>query len=298
MPHNENKERAAPNQFVLAQQIMQDIAGFLSSYGTFILAMIGAGIAGGLAAGLLGVGGGIVIVPVLYMVLSALDVHADVGIKVAVATSLATIMITSLSSARSHNKRGAVDYQLLKSWGVPIVLGVILGTVLAAYVRGWVMTAIFAVVALLVALNMLFRGKGAKVMDAFPNQGVKLGSGFIVGLISSMMGIGGGTLSVPILTAFGFEIRRAVGTAAAIGFLIAIPGTIGYVIAGWSSANLPYGSIGFVNVIAFIALVPLTALFAPIGARIAHTIPPNMLRYAFAIFLFATSARMFWDLFG
>ena len=275
---------------------MPEITSFFASYGTFILAMIGAGIAGGLVAGLLGVGGGIVIVPVLYFVLSALGVHPDVGIKVAVATSLATIMITSLSSARSHAKRDAVDYALLKSWGIPIVLGVISGTVLASYVRGWVMTAIFAVVALLVALNMLFRGKGAKIMDEFPNGGVKLGSGYIVGLISSMMGIGGGTLSVPILTAFGFEIRRAVGTAAAIGFLIAIPGTIGYVIAGWSTPNLPYGSIGYVNLIAFISLVPLTALFAPVGARIAHTIPQNLLRYAFSAFLFVTSARMFWDL--
>ncbi len=275
---------------------MPDIASFLASYGSFILAMIGAGIAGGLVAGLLGVGGGIVIVPVLYVVLSTLGVHPDVGIKVAVATSLATIMVTSLSSARSHAKRDAVDYALLKTWGIPIVLGVVSGTVLASYVRGWVMTAIFAVVALLVALNMLFRGKGAKIMDEFPNSGVKLGSGYIVGLISSMMGIGGGTLSVPILTAFGFEIRRAVGTAAAIGFLIAIPGTIGYVIAGWSTPDLPYGSIGYVNLIAFISLVPLTALFAPVGARIAHTIPQNVLRYAFAAFLFVTSARMFWDL--
>ena len=263
-----------------------------------VIALLFTGGVAGTLAGLLGVGGGIVIVPVLYMVLSAIGVHPDVGIKVAVATSLSTIMITSLSSARSHAKRGAVDTPLLKSWGVPIVLGVILGTVLAAYVRGYVMTAIFAVVALLVALNMLFRGKGAKIMDNFPNQGTKLGSGFIVGLISSMMGIGGGTLSVPILTAFGFEIRRAVGTAAAIGFLIAIPGTIGYVIAGWSAPDLPFGSIGYVNVIAFVALVPLTALFAPVGARIAHTIPQNALRYAFAAFLFVTSARMFWDLFS
>ncbi len=275
---------------------MPDIASFFASYGAFVFAMIGAGVAGGLVAGLLGVGGGIVIVPVLYFVLSALGTHPDVGIKVAVATSLATIMVTSLSSARSHAKRGAVDYDLLKTWGLPIVVGVISGTVLASYVRGWVMTSIFAVVALLVALNMLFRGKGAKIMDEFPNGGVKLGSGYIVGLISSMMGIGGGTLSVPILTAFGFEIRRAVGTAAAIGFLIAIPGTIGYVIAGWSATDLPAGSIGYVNLIAFISLVPLTALFAPVGARIAHTIPQNVLRYAFAAFLFVTSARMFWDL--
>lgn len=275
---------------------MPDLTSLVTAYGPFILAMLGAGIAGGLIAGLLGVGGGIVIVPVLYFVLGTLGVPADAGIKVAVATSLATIIVTSLSSARSHASRGAVDFALLRSWGVPIIVGVVAGTLLASIVRGWVMTLIFAVVALLVALNMVFRGKGAQVMDDFPNQGVKAGSGVVVGLISAMMGIGGGTLSVPILTAFGFEMRRAVGTAAAIGFLIAIPGTLGYILAGWSAPNVPSGSIGYVNLIAFIAIVPLTALFAPVGARIAHTIPQNLLRYAFAAFLFVTSARMFLDL--
>lgn len=275
---------------------MPDLTSLVTAYGPFILAMLGAGIAGGLIAGLLGVGGGIVVVPVLYFVLGTLGVPADAGIKVAVATSLATIIVTSLSSARSHASRGAVDFALLRSWGVPIIVGVVAGTLLASIVRGWVMTLIFAVVALLVALNMVFRGKGAQVMDDFPNQGVKAGSGVVVGLISAMMGIGGGTLSVPILTAFGFEMRRAVGTAAAIGFLIAIPGTLGYILAGWSAPNVPSGSIGYVNLIAFIAIVPLTALFAPVGARIAHTIPQNLLRYAFAAFLFVTSARMFLDL--
>lgn len=275
---------------------MPQLSTLFTEYGLFALAMIGAGIGGGLLAGLLGVGGGIVIVPVLYFVFTAIGISADVAIKVAVATSLATIIVTSLSSASSHAKRGAVDYDLLKSWGLPIVLGVISGTMLASIAKGWMLTSVFATVALLVALNMLFRGKGAQVTTDFPNKAIKAGSGYVVGLISAMMGIGGGTLSVPILTAFGFDIRRAVGTAAAIGFLIAIPGTLGYIVAGWGAAGLPAASIGYFNPLAFIFLVPLTALFAPLGARIAHAVPQNVLRYAFAAFLLITAARMYLEL--
>ncbi|MGV8853924.1 MAG: sulfite exporter TauE/SafE family protein [Devosia sp.] len=273
-----------------------DISHFLAQYGVFILAMCGAGIFGGLIAGLLGVGGGIVIVPVLYFVLGALDTPEDLKMKIAVATSLATIVVTSLSSARSHASRGAVDYDLLRAWALPVVLGVVVGTLLASIAKGWVLTLIFATVALLVAINMIARGKDARIWADFPNQAVKFGSGSIVGLISSMMGIGGGTLSVPILTGVGYDIRRAVGTASAIGFLIAIPGTIGYVLTGWTAVGLPPGSLGYVNLLAFVALVPLTALFAPVGARLAHTIPPRALAYAFGGFLIVTSLKMFSDL--
>ena len=280
----------------LRRKPAMDIAHFFAQYGVFILAMVGAGIFGGLIAGLLGVGGGIVIVPVLYFVLGALDTPEDLKMKIAVATSLATIVITSLSSARSHASRGAVDYGLLRSWAPPVVLGVVVGTVLASFAKGWVLTLVFAVVALLVAINMITRGKGASIWPDFPNRGIKFGLGGVVGLISSMMGIGGGTLSVPILTAVGFEIRRAVGTASAIGFLIAIPGSIGYIITGWGVAGLPPGSLGYVNLLAFVALVPLTTLFAPVGARLAHTIPPRVLGYAFGGFLIVTSLKMFSDL--
>jgi len=273
-----------------------DVPHFLADYGVFILAMAGAGIFGGLIAGLLGVGGGIVIVPVLYFVLGALDTPEDLKMKIAVATSLATIVVTSMSSARSHASRGAVDYGMLRAWALPVVIGVVIGTLLASFAKGWVLTLIFASVALLVAINMLVRGKGTQIWPDFPNRPVKFAAGGVVGLISSMMGIGGGTLSVPILTAVGYDIRKAVGTASAIGFLIAIPGTIGYVIAGWGAEELPPGSLGYLNLLAFIALVPLTALFAPVGARMAHTIPPRALGYAFGGFLIVTSAKMFGDL--
>ncbi|WP_173089109.1 sulfite exporter TauE/SafE family protein [Devosia sp. 1635] len=271
-------------------------ADMLTDYSIWIAAMIFAGLVGGFVAGLLGVGGGIIIVPILYFVLGGMGVDPDIRMKIAVATSLTTIVFTSLASASSHYKRRAVDFALLKSWGIPIFIGVVAGTAIGGVVSGLVLTIVFAVVALLVAINMVVRANSVAVADGFPNWVVKAISGFFVGMISAMMGIGGGTLSVPILTAFGYDIRRAVGTASAIGFIIAIPGTIGYAVAGWNEPGLPAGSLGYVNLLALVALAPLTMLVAPWGARVAHNLPRKTLGYAFAAFLTITSLRMFIDI--
>lgn len=268
----------------------------LLDYSLFIAAMAFAGLVGGFVAGLLGVGGGIIIVPILYFVLDGMGVDDDIRMKIAVATSLTTIVFTSLSSARSHYRRDAVDFALLKSWGIPIFVGVVAGTIVGGNVNGLVLTMVFAVVALLVAANMVLRANSVALSDGFPNGIVKVICGYCVGMISAMMGIGGGTLSVPILTAFGFDIRRAVGTASAIGFIIAIPGTIGYAIAGWNDPDLPAGSLGYVNLLALVALAPLTMLVAPVGARVAHKIERKTLGYVFAVFLAVTSLRMFYDI--
>lgn len=261
-------------------------------YAPFVLAMAATGLVAGFIAGLLGVGGGIIIVPVLDTVLATLGVDPSIRMKVAVATSLTTIMFTSWASASSHRKHKAVDVPLLKSWGPAIFVGVILGTIFAGLVDGRVLTVVFAVMALLVAANMLIRADNSKLRDDFPNGVVKSGLGLFVGTVSALMGIGGGALSVPILTTFGFDIRRAVGTASAIGFIIAIPGTIGYVIAGWGKAGLPPLSLGYVNLIALVLIIPLTMFAAPFGAKAAHTVPRKYLSYGFAIFLVATSIKM------
>lgn len=264
----------------------------------FVLALGAAGILGGLLAGLLGVGGGIVIVPVLFSMLETIGVETQIAIKVAVATSLATIVFTSLSSARSHHKRGAVDKTILRQWVPPIVVGVIIGTAVAGFASGKVMTAVFGIIALIVAANLLLRRGKPALWDGFPSAGVRTFWGCVVGLFSSMMGIGGGTLSVPILTTFGFDMHKAVGTASSIGFIIAIPATLGYIVTGWNASELPPFSLGYVNLAGFIALVPLTAAFAPLGARMAHAISRSTLQVAFGVFLLATSLRMFWSLFS
>lgn len=263
-----------------------------------IAALAGTGIVGGILAGLLGVGGGIVIVPVLYNILPFFGVDDSIRIHVAIGTSLATIIPTSISSARSHYKKGAIDTDLLKSWGPVIFIGVILGTIIAGYANGNLLTLVFASLALLVAANMAFRPDNVHISKSLPKAPFKQLIALFIGGFSAMMGIGGGTFTVPILTLFNYPIRKAVGTAAAIGLIIAVPGTIGFLISGLDATNLPPGNIGYVNILGFLVIFPMAALFAPFGAKIAHQINASLLKKAFAFFLFLTSARMFYSLYG
>ncbi|MZR31802.1 sulfite exporter TauE/SafE family protein [Sneathiella litorea] len=263
-----------------------------------IAALIGTGMVGGVLAGLLGVGGGIVIVPVLYNILPFFGVDDAVRIHIAIGTSLATIIPTSISSARSHFKKGAIDTDLLKSWGPVIFIGVILGTIVAAYANSNLLTLVFATLALVVAANMAFRPDNIHISESLPKTPFKQLIALFIGGFSAMMGIGGGTFTVPILTLFNYPIRKAVGTAAAIGLIIAVPGTIGFLISGLDATNLPPGNIGYVNILGFLLIFPMSTLFAPLGAKIAHQINADVLKKAFAFFLFLTSARMFYSLYG
>lgn len=256
----------------------------------------GAGVFGGLLAGLLGVGGGIVIVPALYYALSLTGMNPAITMQMAVGTSLATIIFTSLSSGLGHYRRDAIDLNLLKLWAPSILVGVLIGAVLGGFLSGYVLIAVFAIVAALVALDMIFRKASADpVPRSFSNKTwAALGVGS--GAISAMMGIGGGTVCVPILNFLGYDIRRAVGTSAAIGFVIAVPGTLVYALTGLGTETTPPFSLGYVNLLAAALIVPLSTSFARVGVRIAHAIPQRGLRLAFGVFLFITSARMFLDL--
>ncbi len=261
-----------------------------------ILALAATGVFAGILAGLLGVGGGIVIVPVLFHLLQFFDVGPEIRMHVAVGTSLATIILTSISSAWSHNKKGAIDWSLLKRWGPAILLGVIGGTWAAGISNASLLTGVFAVLALAVAANMAFRPENTYLAENLPGSPFKELIGVFIGWFSAMMGIGGGTFTVPILTLFQYPIRKAVGTASAIGLIIAIPGTMGFLISGFSVPDLPPGNLGYVNILGFFVIVPMTILFAPLGAHLAHTINTGRLKKLFALFLFLTSIRMFYDL--
>ncbi len=272
---------------------MPEFAALLAAYLPSILVLMFTGAIAGLLAGMLGVGGGIVIVPVLFHMFGVLELPLETAMHMAIGTSLATIVPTSIFSMRAHFKKGTVDTDLLKTWAVWALVGAIIGTVLASQFKGWVLTAIFAVVATLVALNMASR-EGLKVADHLPGaKAVNALLSFFIGGFSVTMGIGGGTLTVPTLSAFNYPIHRAVGTAAALGLPIAIPGVIGFALAGWGVDNRPPFSIGYVNVIGFFLIFPLSSLMAPYGARIAHSLNRVWLRRAFALFLGVTAVHMF-----
>lgn len=258
-----------------------------------ILALIGTGIVAGLLAGLLGVGGGIVIVPVLYFLFQSFGVSPESAILVATGTSLATIIPTSVSSIRSHNKKGNVDFDLLKSWAVFILLGVLCGSYLVTIVDGDWITPLFGVIATLSALNMLFRSGKSAFVEKLPGAAGQSVMASTIGFLSSMIGIGGGTLSVPILTSCNYPAHKAVGTAAAIGLLISLPGALTMLIFGTAPVDAPLGTYGLVNFIGFVCIVPLTVLFAPVGASLATKLDANLLKKIFAVVLLITGLRMF-----
>jgi uncharacterized membrane protein YfcA len=260
------------------------------------VAFLLAGFGGGFLAGLLGVGGGIVIVPVLYHVFGYLHVPEDVRMHVAVGTSLATIMTTSISSWRSHAKRDAVDIDLLKRWAPTIIGGAIAGGFLAAYLHGGALTLIFAVVATAVSIQMAFVPERFRVAEQLPKGAAGKAAPFLLGAVSATMGIGGGTLSVPFLSLFSYPIHRAVGTASAFGLMIAVPGTIAFIIGGWHRPDLPPYSLGYVNLVGFAVIATLSYVTAPWGARAAHAVSRSTLRKFFALFLAITAARMIFGL--
>lgn len=256
--------------------------------------MAATGLVGGVIAGLLGVGGGIVVVPILDTALGILKVDPAIRMHVAVATSLATIIPTSISSSRAHRAKGAVDDDLVRKWGVAIFLGAVLGTLIASQVQSVVLSGVFAAVAFLVAAKMLLPLDHVTLAPEVPSGVAAQAMPVAVGATSTMMGIGGGTLSVPILTLVNYPIHRAVGTAALFGLLISLPGTGGYILGGWGDPRLPIGSLGFVNWIGFLLIAPMTWISAPWGAALAHRLSKRRLGVAFGLFLLVVALRMAW----
>ena len=255
-----------------------------------------AGAIAGVLAGLLGVGGGIVIVPALYHIFGYLGIDDAVRMHLAVGSSLATIIPTSIRSVRAHQKRGSFDRDLFRAWVPGIVAGVLLGTWLATLADFAQLTLVFASVALIVAVYMALGSPDHKLRDGLPPNPLNSIIAAVVGSISAMMGIGGGTLAVPILNLFGTPIHRSVGTAAGFGLVIAIPGTLGFIAGGWNNPALPPFSLGYVNWLGFAIIVPATVLTVPLGAHLAHSLSQTGLRRAFALFLGFTSLRMFYDI--
>lgn len=270
---------------------------FLSNNISTLFALIATGIFAGLLAGLLGVGGGIVIVPVLFFVFQSFGVSPESAMIVATATSLATIIPTSISSIRSHRKKGNVDFDLLKRWSAFIFVGVLAGSWLVTRVDGTWLTGLFGLIATLSALNMLLRTGKSALFPSLPGRAGQTIMGTSIGFFSSMVGIGGGTISVPLLTLYNYPAHKAVGTAAAIGLIISLPGAATMLLLGHPPSDAPIATFGLVNLLAFLCIVPLTVLFAPVGASLAAKLDAVKLKKVFAVVLLITGIRMLVQLF-
>lgn len=252
----------------------------------------------GVLAGLLGVGGGAVMVPVLYELFRVIDVPEAVRMHLAVGTSLAVIIPTSIRSYQGHLKKGAVDRELLKQWAPFVILGVMAGAAVAAFVTSGFLKLVFAVIALLNAIKLGFGRDSWTLGPDLPKGLFRPISGGFIGVFSAWMGIGGGVLGNAIMTLYRRPIHQAVATSSGLGVLISIPGMIGYMIAGWPVMDqLPPLSIGFVSVIGALLLFPTSLLTVPIGVKLAHGMSKRNLEIAFAIFLSLVAVRFLISLF-
>ena len=250
----------------------------------------------GFMAGLLGVGGGIIMVPALYYAFTVLDFDIVTRMHLSVGTSLAIIIPTSIISTKTHMEYDAVDFKMVKSFGIFILLGVIAGTFLAVNLKTPALVLFFSVFAFIVGLFFIFvREKlmenPKKISDLIKNI-----SGVIIGFISVPLGIGGGSLMVPFMRTFGYDIRKSIGTAAAVGFLIALSGTITMITGGKiiDNVNTPY-SVGYINLLGFIVFVPVTMIMARIGAKAVYKINKKLLSKIFGTFLILVSIRSFFE---
>lgn len=256
-----------------------------------ILPFLALGAVGGTLAGLLGIGGGILIVPGLAFLLGDGTVPADRLMQFAVGTSLATIVATALSSIRAHHGRGAVDWPVMARLTPGIIAGALLGAAIADLLPTRTLAVVFGVFLLVVSVRLFLPGQPA-AHRRLPGRLGTSAYGAGIGTLSSLLGIGGGTLTVPLLTWHNTDVRTAVGTASACGLPIAVAGTVGFIVMGLGTSGLPAGATGYVYWPAFLAVVPTSMAFAPLGARLAHALPRMLLRRGFAIFVAIVGVRM------
>ena len=250
----------------------------------------------GVLAGLLGVGGGLVIVPMLNFVFHVIELPGDYIQHLALGTSLASIMFTSVSSLRAHHQRGAVVWPIVKAITPGILIGTFLGSKVAAHLSTQFLSAFFVVFLYYVAAQMLLNIK-PKASRQVPGTAGMFGAGSVIGGVSALVGIGGGTLSVPFLTWCNVQLHTCIGTSAAIGFPIAVAGTLGYVTNGWGVENLPPYSLGYVSLPALVSIAIMSVLTAPLGVRLAHSLPVDKLKRVFAVILFVVGTKMLFSLF-
>ena len=251
----------------------------------------------GFVAGLFGIGGGLITVPFLYYIFNYLEIDPQYVMHLAVGTSFAIIIPTSIVSVLTHHKFKAVDFDVVKSYGIFVVLGVIIGTFFAAMLKTKSLILFFSIIITFLGIYLLLIKERENNITVSIKLHLKIIFGFIVGFISAPMGIGGAIMNVPILKFFGYSIYKAIGSAAAIGFLIALFGALGFLISGsYLKTNLPL-SIGFLNIPAFLIFIPITTFMARIGARTVHRIDKNKISKFFGLFLLIIATKFLFEYF-
>ena len=266
-------------------------------YWPLLLGLAVAGAAAGLAAGMFGIGGGAVIVPVLYFLFDGMGYGAT-AMHVAVSTSLATIILTSARSVMAHNSHGAVDWDIIRSWAPWIVTGALIGMGLSGLLSKQALLGIFGSMAFVLSAQLFFGRPTWRLADEMPGGAIRAGLGMAIGALSALMGIGGGTFGVSLMTLYGRPIHRAVATAAGWGVAIGLPSAIVAVFIGWGHPNLPPFSLGYVNLAAFALISVFTVTMAPVGAKLAHSLDAVLLKRLFAVLLALVAARMLWKALG
>lgn len=255
--------------------------------------LLATGAVAGILAGLLGVGGGIVIVPILFHIFTGFGVSTSIAMPLAVGTSLSTIVLTSLVSARKHYAKGGVDLDLVKAWVLPVLVGVVIGSLAPSVIDGAQVKTVFGIMLIAVSLHMLASSRlKLELLSALPPRPLQYLLAILVGGMSALLGIGGGTLMVPLLTLCAFPIHRAVSTASVFGFIISVPATLVYIANGWNVPDLPPLSTGYINWAIFAVLVPMTMWLAPVGVKLAYKLNVPQLKQAFAVFLFLVGLKM------
>ena len=251
----------------------------------------------GFVAGLFGIGGGLIMVPFLFYIFGSIGINQEFTMHLAVGTSFAIIIPTSIVSVITHNKFKAVDFNIVKSYGIFVVLGVIFGAIFAATLKTKTLVLFFSIIIFLLGIYLLLLKEKEKNISIKIHTKIKVIFGFLVGFISAPMGIGGAVMNVPILKFFGYSINRAIGSAAAIGFLIALFGAVGFLISGsYLNANIPL-SIGFLNIPAFLIFIPITTFMARIGARTVHKIDKKKISKYFGLFLLIIAFKFLYEYF-
>jgi uncharacterized membrane protein YfcA len=258
---------------------------------TILIMYVLVGVVAGILAGLLGIGGGLVIVPMLVFCFVRQGIPDAIIMHLALGTSLASIMFTAVSSFRAHHKRGAVHWEVVRKIVIGIFTGTFVGTCIAAQLSTRYLKGFFVVFLYYVAIQML-TNKKPKPSRQIPGRTAMFGVGNIIGVVSSLVGIGGGTLSVPFMVWCNMSVHHAIGTSAAIGFPIAVAGTIGYIYNGWSIPGLPEFSIGYVYLPALLGIVVTSVMTAPLGVKLAHSLPVDRLKRIFAFLLLVVGTRM------